>query len=615
MSTPNSKKRVAGTFWDIPTGSSIPAFSWLAFCSFRQRLILRARAMPSDKPRIHLIQNMDNQPKYLAQHENLLFNDGRAMRPRVPGTVAQGDMVGDTHFSLGLVNGAYATVFPPQVHLNDALLDRGRDRFNIYCLPCHGVTGEGNGRIHNRAMVLLNNGTNGTVWVQPRNLHQADMQTLPQAASSTPSVMGSKQWPATLRRSHQPIAGRSRRGSMPCKLAAMHLQMPCLSPTRFRFEYEISTGVARDDTETFGGRSSPRQTRNLGHDARRSRGLWRVGCNAWHRWPWRIRLVLEVVLVWIHGGGGHLSGRTVLCALAAHHQGGLVRDRAATCRGHCRQPPMVVDLVHSILVLVWTGKGAVLFEWCNVEYMQSDHVLAGKMGYLNATFWSIRAVVYLGVWALLARFYRTQSVAQDSDGDVRRTMRMQWWAPIGIILYAFTQTFAAVDWIMAIQPKWFSTMFGVYWFAVSCTGFFASIIILITVLRGAGYGKAAFTREHFQDLGKLLFAFGVVFWAYIGYSQYMLIWYANIPIETEWFVPRQLGGWFFVSWLLIIGHFALPICAADHSLDEAVPQYSGAHCYLDVGNVHHRCLLAIDANGARSGVGRGDELGSITDRS
>jgi hypothetical protein len=211
-----------------------------------------------------------------------------------------------------------------------------------------------------------------------------------------------------------------------------------------------------------------------------------------------------------------------------------------------------------ILVLVWTGKGAVLFEWCDIEYMQSDHVLAGKMGYLNATFWSIRAVVYLGVWALLAWFYRTQSVAQDSDGDVRRTLRMQWWAPIGIILYAFTQTFAAIDWIMAIQPKWFSTMFGVYWFAVSCTGFFASIIILITVLRGAGYGKAAFTREHFQDLGKLLFAFGVIFWAYIGYSQYMLIWYANIPIETEWFVPRQLGGWFFVSWILIIGHFALP---------------------------------------------------------
>jgi len=211
-----------------------------------------------------------------------------------------------------------------------------------------------------------------------------------------------------------------------------------------------------------------------------------------------------------------------------------------------------------ILVLVWTGKGAVLFEWCDTPYMHADHVLEGKMGYLNVTFWSIRAVVYLAVWALLARFYRSQSLAQDQDGDYRRTLRMQWWAPIGIIFYAFTQTFASIDWIMALQPKWFSTMFGVYWFTVSCTGFFASIIILIVLLRALGHGKEAFTREHIHDLGKLLFAFGVVFWAYIGYSQYMLIWYANIPIETEWFVPRQLGNWTFVSWLLILGHFALP---------------------------------------------------------
>lgn len=211
-----------------------------------------------------------------------------------------------------------------------------------------------------------------------------------------------------------------------------------------------------------------------------------------------------------------------------------------------------------ILVLVWTGKGAVLFQWCDTSYMHSDHVLEGKVAYLNTTFWSIRAIVYLAVWALLARFYRSQSVAQDRDGDVRRTLRMQWWAPIGLILYALTQTFASIDWIMAIQPKWFSTMFGVYWFTVSCTGFFAAVIILIVVLRATGHGTQAFTREHVHDLGKLLFAFGVVFWAYIGYSQYMLIWYANIPIETEWFAPRQLGAWTWVSWLLIVGHFALP---------------------------------------------------------
>jgi len=211
-----------------------------------------------------------------------------------------------------------------------------------------------------------------------------------------------------------------------------------------------------------------------------------------------------------------------------------------------------------ILVLVWTGKGAVLFQWCDTSYMHSDHLLEGKTAYLNTTFWSIRAMIYLAAWALLARFFRGQSVAQDRDGDVRRTLRMQWWAPIGIILYALTQTFASIDWIMAIQPKWFSTMFGVYWFTVSCTGCFAALIILIVVLRATGHGVNTFTREQVHDLGKLLFAFGVVFWAYIGYSQYMLIWYANIPIETEWFAPRQLGAWTWVSWLLIFGHFALP---------------------------------------------------------
>jgi len=179
MSASNSNKNVTGSFWDIPRGFIYSGVLLGCLLLVPPVLILKARAMPSDKPRIHIIQNMDNQPKFLTQHESLLFKDGRAMRPRVPGTVAQGDMIDDTHFWLGLVGGEYATAFPSQVTVDDALLDRGRERYDIYCLPCHGVTGDGNGRVHERAMMLLNNGTNGTVWVQPRNLHQADMQDLP----------------------------------------------------------------------------------------------------------------------------------------------------------------------------------------------------------------------------------------------------------------------------------------------------------------------------------------------------------------------------------------------------------------------------------------------------
>jgi mono/diheme cytochrome c family protein len=174
-----SDRKVTGMFWDLPRGFIYSGSLILCLLLVPPVLILRARLVPSDKPRIHIIQNMDNQPKFRAQQQNLMFNDGRAMRPRVAGTIARGDMVSDTHYWLGLVDGAYATAFPSGVSVDDALLDRGRQRFDIYCLPCHGVTGNGNGTVNQRAMILLNNGVNGTIWVQPRNLHQPDMQDLP----------------------------------------------------------------------------------------------------------------------------------------------------------------------------------------------------------------------------------------------------------------------------------------------------------------------------------------------------------------------------------------------------------------------------------------------------
>lgn len=211
-----------------------------------------------------------------------------------------------------------------------------------------------------------------------------------------------------------------------------------------------------------------------------------------------------------------------------------------------------------IFVLMVTGNGGHLFPWADPDLVAHDHLLQEKATYLNVTFWWIRAVVFFAVWALLARFYFGLSCRQDSTGDPRSTTTMQWCAPLSMILYALTQTFASYDWIMSLQPKWFSTMFGVYFFAVSVTGFFSCILVLMFFLQKSGRVREAITREHYHDLGKLLFGFGVVFWAYIGYSQYMLIWYANLPIETSWFFPRQLGSWYWVSMLLIYGHFILP---------------------------------------------------------
>src|SRR6185369_9610701 len=126
-----------------------------------------------------------------------------------------------------------------------------------------------------------------------------------------------------------------------------------------------------------------------------------------------------------------------------------------------------------------------------------------------------------------------------------------------IIVLALTQTFAAVDWIMSLDPGWYSTIFGVYWFAGSFVSFFALMTLMVVGLQRAGLLTEIIGLEHFHDLGKLLFAF-TVFWAYIGFSQFFLIWYGNIPEETIFFRHRLEGSWRAASFLLAAGHFVLP---------------------------------------------------------
>ena len=142
-------------------------------------LAAMARAVPSSHTRIHIMQDMDNQPKFRAQHANPLFADGRAMRPVVAGTVAQGQLEADDHYNRGVVDNDWATTFPPQVQVNLDLVYRGQDRFNIYCTPCHGYAGYGDGMINQRAMDLVNLGLNGTTWVQPKNMHEQMIREQP----------------------------------------------------------------------------------------------------------------------------------------------------------------------------------------------------------------------------------------------------------------------------------------------------------------------------------------------------------------------------------------------------------------------------------------------------
>jgi len=218
----------------------------------------------------------------------------------------------------------------------------------------------------------------------------------------------------------------------------------------------------------------------------------------------------------------------------------------------------VLFLPIAFVVLTAPDDKYVLYSWMSEKKVAEDWLYQHKLPYLNEGFWAVRAVLFLAVWAGLGWFFHSRSVRQDADGDKRHSHAMQKWAPLGILLFALTLTFAAVDWIMALEAHWFSTMWGVYFFAMSATGFFATLPIVLYLMQRAGKIENDVTKEHFQDIGKLLFGFGVVFHAYIAFSQFMLLWYANIPETTGWFIVRTTGPWYWLLWLVPIGHFAIP---------------------------------------------------------
>ncbi|MBN1490775.1 MAG: quinol:cytochrome C oxidoreductase [Phycisphaerae bacterium] len=196
-----------------------------------------------------------------------------------------------------------------------------------------------------------------------------------------------------------------------------------------------------------------------------------------------------------------------------------------------------------------------LYGW--TQPAADDALLAWKQPYLNLPFFYVRAAVYLVLWAALARFFHSRSTRQDGSGEPALTLSMERWSAPAMILYAFSVTFAAFDWFMSTDAHWFSTIYGVYYFAGSVMGFLALMALAAIALRRAGRLTRSITIDHYHDVGKLLFGF-MCFWAYIAFSQYMLIWYANIPEETAWLVVRQSGPWGSLVIVLSVGHFVLP---------------------------------------------------------
>jgi hypothetical protein len=211
----------------------------------------------------------------------------------------------------------------------------------------------------------------------------------------------------------------------------------------------------------------------------------------------------------------------------------------------------------------WNGSLDVLYPWANLEELAKiapaeAELLRKKAGYLDQPFFFARAAIYFAAWAAIAAFFWGASVRQDRTGDPAATAACRKWSGPAMIVFGLTITFAAVDWMMSLSPAWFSTMFGVYFFAACATCGLSTIVLLTKRLQGWGRLQGIVTAEHYQDLGKMLFAFGIVFWAYIAFSQFMLIWYGNLPEETTWYLARQVGGWLPLSWALLVGHFIVP---------------------------------------------------------
>ncbi len=218
--------------------------------------------------------------------------------------------------------------------------------------------------------------------------------------------------------------------------------------------------------------------------------------------------------------------------------------------------PILAVLFLPILISVLMGYGG-LFSWADHEIASKDHLIHLKAGYLNPTFFAIRWVIYFAIWIQFSRYYLGSSLRQDDSGDPDLTSGMQKWSALSMLVFALTLTFAAFDLLMSLAPHWFSTMFGVYFFAGSVIAFQAFGILMLVLLQRNGKLKNSVSIEHFHDWGKLLFAF-VFFWAYIAYSQFMLIWYGNIPEETGWFHTRMTGSWGGVALILVFAHFVIP---------------------------------------------------------
>jgi len=199
----------------------------------------------------------------------------------------------------------------------------------------------------------------------------------------------------------------------------------------------------------------------------------------------------------------------------------------------------------------------VLYEWAHPEAVAASPLLQHKRPYLNTGFFLARAAFYFIVWLAISYFLNRWSSEQDRTGEEPLTRKLQVLSGPGLVLYGLTVTFASVDWVMSLEPEWFSTIFGVLFMGgqgVSAMAFVIAVIVLLATRKPL---SDILAPRHLHDLGKLLLAF-IMLWAYFSFSQFLIIWSGNLPEEIPYYVKRLQGPWRYIGLFIVLFHFALP---------------------------------------------------------
>jgi hypothetical protein len=215
-----------------------------------------------------------------------------------------------------------------------------------------------------------------------------------------------------------------------------------------------------------------------------------------------------------------------------------------------------IPLLTILFVPIWLGRHS-LYVWLDPAFVATHHAVAAKSGYLSENFWTLRAVIYFAIWNLWALNLRGGSLKQDGDNSPRVWERLKVWSAPGLLVFGITITLASTDWVMSLDPAWYSTIFGMFFMISEMLSVMALMIVILCSLREFAPYNKILGPEQLHDYGKLMLAFTMV-WAYFSFSQWLIIWAGNLPEEITWYLDRIHGGWQTVALALVFLQFALP---------------------------------------------------------